>query len=315
MAAKPHHLYRDLRELPDHCDIIGTTFYHARTRRIQDTVRQLRARCNLLLVVLNEPPDDVLLLIKKNNDPSIIWFSDFVPNRPIHQYHTAVNWWTNPNNLYVTDAWARKLLQQLQVGGDKTWRFDSLLGTTKGHRDFLHGLVLQSPQRHHIYHNYFADDLRAGSWDFDIGTNTRTGQTVMIDNVQVSICNILPVSIYNQSHYSIVSESNADSQITRFTEKTAKPLLALRPLIAFAGPYYLRNLQELGFKTFAPVIDETYDGILDDHARWRAAWQQVESLCDQDPNKILGELMPVLQHNRDHLLMTDWHCAIRQYLR
>jgi hypothetical protein len=123
---------------------------------------------------------------------------------------------------------------------------------------------------------------------------------------------IVPVNIYNQSYYSLVAESASSNRFSFFTEKTAKPILAKRPFIYFSGQGYLRNLRKLGFRTFGPVIDESYDDIDDPVERWEKAWAQVIKLCQMPPPTVIAELGEILRHNHDHFIKTDWWAPIRR---
>lgn len=69
-----------------------------------------------------------------------------------------------------------------------------------------------------------------------------------------------PKEVYADSYLNIVTETNAWDEIDAFwSEKTWRPILNLQPFI-YIGPYNsLRKLQQLGFKTFHPFIDESYD--------------------------------------------------------
>ena len=104
----------------------------------------------------------------------------------------------------------------------------------------------------------------------------------------------------------IVAETTAYNEYSQFTEKVAKPIVALRPFVAFCGQHYLKNLKRLGFQTFGDVIDETYDAVADAGQRFNLAWNQVEHLCQEDPQQILEKLLPTLEYNKNHFLSTDW---------
>ena len=110
-----------------------------------------------------------------------------------------------------------------------------------------------------------------------------------------------------------MAETTTENKYSFYNEKVAKPIIASRPFVAFAGQHYLSNLRHLGFKTFESVVDQSYDAIADMRQRMTAAWAQVEWLCAQDPAHIYGELYDVLQHNHEHFLTTDWHSAIRKH--
>lgn len=62
------------------------------------------------------------------------------------------------------------------------------------------------------------------------------------------------------------------------TEKTYKTIACARPFIAVSTPYFLEDMRKLGYKTFGPYIDESYDTIEDNDLRMRAIADEVERL-------------------------------------
>jgi hypothetical protein len=120
----------------------------------------------------------------------------------------------------------------------------------------------------------------------------------------VRISQIIPISIYNQSAYSLVSETRTD--YTFLTEKTVKPILARRLFITLGGQYHLAGLQSLGFKTFSGIIDESYDSIESASSRTQAALEQLKWLCEQDQRDILNRCRDIVDHNFDLIFGRDW---------
>jgi hypothetical protein len=64
------------------------------------------------------------------------------------------------------------------------------------------------------------------------------------------------------------------------TEKTYKAMVCKRPFIAFTTPYFLKGLRQLGFKTFSPYIDESYDHIENDKKRLSAIALEIKRLSE-----------------------------------
>jgi hypothetical protein len=62
------------------------------------------------------------------------------------------------------------------------------------------------------------------------------------------------------------------------TEKAWKVIVSCRPFIVFSTPYYLEDLKSLGFKTFHPYIDESYDRIENQNKRMDAIINEVDKL-------------------------------------
>jgi hypothetical protein len=85
------------------------------------------------------------------------------------------------------------------------------------------------------------------------------------------------------------------------TEKIMKPLYNLHPFIVTTSPFFLKKLKELGFKTFSPFIDESYDNETDHTKRMELIFDEL----DRFRNKSLDELkswwkdiLPILEHNQ-----------------
>ncbi len=62
------------------------------------------------------------------------------------------------------------------------------------------------------------------------------------------------------------------------SEKTVRPILAEKPLMVYAPKDFLKNLQNIGFKTFDSLWDESYDQ-LDGPKRYRAIMDLVKQIC------------------------------------
>jgi hypothetical protein len=104
--------------------------------------------------------------------------------------------------------------------------------------------------------------------------------------------------IMENSWYSIVGETIFNNDCFFVTEKTAKPMMAGRPFIILGGKHYLKNLRGLGFKTFDPVIDESYDNIDNYKERVKGAFASFQALTTQNPIKVYRKLKDVIDHNR-----------------
>ena len=83
-------------------------------------------------------------------------------------------------------------------------------------------------------------------------------------------------------------------------------MIARRLFIAFTGYKFLQNLHRLGFQTFSNVIDESYDFIENDNDRYAAAFEQVKQLCNKDQAEVYQLIRPMLEHNYNHIMTTDW---------
>jgi len=208
------------------------------------------------------------------------------------------------------------VLARLRPYEAKSRYFDALLGSPKPHRNFISESVKQNDLQDKIIMTY------GGSWDnktfyardyfiFEPGTETidpliGTCDWVRYHGHQCHLSQIMPIDVYNTTAYSILAETDADNSLSFFSEKTAKCLLARRLFVAFTGYKFLHNLRELGFRTFDPIIDETYDSIPHARDRYKAAFAQVKKLCEMDQRWVLDRAQPVLEHNHELITATDW---------
>jgi hypothetical protein len=122
----------------------------------------------------------------------------------------------------------------------------------------------------------------------------------------------MPLTVYNQTAYSLVCETNAFDHFVFFTEKTVKPILARRLFILLSGRYALAHLRELGFKTFHGIIDESYDEIEDNNERFLAAMEQLKWLHTQDQSIILSRCKDIVDHNFTLMYNTDWYQPFKE---
>lgn len=84
------------------------------------------------------------------------------------------------------------------------------------------------------------------------------------------------------------------------TEKTVKNLYIGKPFIVMGGAGTIAKLQLLGFKTFNPWIDESYDNIVNIADRLTAIKNEIDRLAMLNLNSIAKEIMPILEYNRKH---------------
>jgi hypothetical protein len=110
-----------------------------------------------------------------------------------------------------------------------------------------------------------------------------------------------PHEVYNNTWYSIITETYQNHRYQP-TEKTAKAFLGQRIFVPFCCKHFLKNLKNLGFKTFSSIIDESYDEVEDTVKRFDMAWQQVRMLAQSDPRNVYDKVQDILQHNRKIIL-------------
>ena len=203
-------------------------------------------------------------------------------------------------------------LQPYQV---KPKMFDILLGQQKPHRQFVYDYVNNNQLTEQVSMSYIPEHgtpLGNTNWIWEPGVERDdsiqwTITTVKYRSRYLPLSQIIPVSIYNDTAYTVVCETNFDNYYSFYTEKVAKPILSERLFVAVSGQHYLRNLRKLGFKTFDGVIDEQYDSVEDSQERFQLACEQIKWLCEQPQSQILEQIKPITEHNKKVMLETDWH--------
>ena len=84
------------------------------------------------------------------------------------------------------------------------------------------------------------------------------------------------------------------------TEKTWKGISCRKPFIMYSTPQHLKRLQLLGYKTFSPYIDESYDLIEDNKERFYAIVDEIERI-NKLPQKefidLIVNIQPIINHN------------------
>jgi len=108
-------------------------------------------------------------------------------------------------------------------------------------------------------------------------------------------------NLYQDTYFSVVTETVFDYPYSFRTEKIWKPMAIGHPWIAVANQGFYRDLHNLGFKSFAPVIDESFDQIENDQDRLDRIAQIVKDLCQQDLASLLDECYNVCKYNQQHL--------------
>lgn len=320
LSELPSTIFYDCTTLPNDCDIIGISFYTNEWHQHIETTKFLLPKTKKLLINLSEPTPqkhqlDFIKFLQFCDIDKVYTFSDAVLNvdRP-KNFSTIVSWFIYPTNFYATESWAMDRIEQINHTYNKPQKVDCLLGKQRLHRNLIERFYAQSKFCNDIFFSYYKTDISQGMWDNDVN-NYYLGQDPACESSKVSAHALLPVSIYNQTYYSVVAETTFENTYNQYTEKVAKPIIAKRPFIAFAGQHYLKNLKSLGFKTFEECIDESYDDVANLQKRMQLAWQQLELLCLEDPQTVYKKLQPVLDHNFQHFVSHDWHSAIRAHLK
>lgn len=124
-------------------------------------------------------------------------------------------------------------------------------------------------------------------------------------------------TLYNTSFVEIVTETYTYQHYDQvYTEKIFKPIWHLRPFILAGGQGGLSNLRALGFETFSPWFDESYDLEPDFTARMNLIGEEISRISRlslAECSKILADMRPVLEHNLAHLSKLSQRLASQKH--
>jgi hypothetical protein len=108
---------------------------------------------------------------------------------------------------------------------------------------------------------------------------------------------------YNQSWFSVITETEMSDQPARITEKPFKALVNFHPILVFGNPGALGMIRELGFQTFPEMFDESYDLEPDPRRRFHMAYAEFRRMCQlgkDELRRLEREIAGKLEFNARH---------------
>lgn len=187
---------------------------------------------------------------------------------------------------------------------NKPFFADVLLGNTKPDRDIFFNLLKNRALLDRCIINYFNQYKSVFLQNSEESMNKNIDKTNDVNSIKTSIITqnffasqLISREIYENSWFTIAAESLCRNDIFFPTEKIGKPMLANRPFIVLSGKHYLKKLKSLGFVTFHPFINETYDDIDDKETRIKSAFDSFLECMSQNPFEFRKKIAPILDHN------------------
>ena len=106
---------------------------------------------------------------------------------------------------------------------------------------------------------------------------------------------------YVDTCFSVVTETIFDYPYTFRTEKIWKPMIMCHPFVVAANRGYYRDLHSAGFRTFAHLVDESFDSIDDPADRASRIVDTVADICYNGAASFLKSAQDVCKYNYQHL--------------
>jgi len=188
----------------------------------------------------------------------------------------------------------------------KTHTFFSTIGNVRNERDIVVENIINAVVYKNYILRYSGEDLAMPSDHLDI-VSFVSGEfdpyTDIIPEYYHNVSQSLPIDIYNSSYLKLVVETDiVENNCFFITEKTVKALITGIPFIIVSTPFFLKILQDNGFKTYNTLWDESYDSILDYKMRISAISDLLNSLEHFDWQRHKKELQDIANHNLQNLI-------------
>ncbi len=110
---------------------------------------------------------------------------------------------------------------------------------------------------------------------------------------------------YENAYFYICTETYMRGEYKSVTEKVCKPMVNFLPFLFVSFKGALAWLRYLGFKTFSPFIDESYDDEPDESMRVQMIYTEIKKLCTMSKEELHNwywQMEDILLHNHNHLL-------------
>lgn len=140
---------------------------------------------------------------------------------------------------------------------------------------------------------------------YDLGNRQSKWNDVTYEAILSGDFHVLIESHYDAFLFDNFSHFRNSYKVEEFspgfpTEKTWKAIFCKKPFIVAAAPYFLKDLKKMGFKSFSPYIDESYDNEENNDIRSEMIINEVSRICNlpQDEYENLKQnLIEICEHN------------------
>jgi hypothetical protein len=140
---------------------------------------------------------------------------------------------------------------------------------------------------------------------YDVGSRHSKWNNVTYDTILSADFHFLIESHYDAFLFRIFSDFKHKYDIEDFspafpTEKTWKVIACKKPFISATTPFFLKGLKQLGFKSFSPFIDESYDELVDNKDRLDAVVSEsirISNLPIDEYNQLVLNCKEICEYN------------------
>lgn len=200
---------------------------------------------------------------------------------------------------------------------DKNYKFEypknnifcSTIGNVRTVRDKVVDAVIKNVEYKNYILRYSGENLGALSDHLDV-MNFVKGEfdpyTPMLPEYDHNVSQTLPIEMYNNCYFNLVVETDIMQKDSFFiTEKTMKAIITGIPFVIISTPFFLKNLQSLGFRTYNTLWDESYDNETGPYTRIDKIAHLLNQLGSFDWQASRFQLQEIANHNLRNLLNSN----------
>lgn len=122
---------------------------------------------------------------------------------------------------------------------------------------------------------------------------------------------------YVETAIEVVLETLFDDHRWHLTEKSLRPIACAQPFMLAGPPGSLEYLRSYGFKTFEPLINESYDSIHDPLQRLQAIVDEMQRIADLDQSllcQLYEKLREIAKFNQQRFFSKEFFaCLLTEY--
>lgn len=194
----------------------------------------------------------------------------------------------------------------------KQFNFCSLIGVKRDLRDLLVEKIISQVTRKDYVLQYHGKTLGlepVGDIKYSLDNYDSYKQfDILHSNEYYSISKSLPIDLYNNSNFMLVVENILwDECDIHITEKATKALITGIPFVVAANSNFIKELHQLGFKTYNTLWDESYDSIGTANERFDAIIKLINELNHFNWAAHADELAAIAKHNRLNFFNLNKH--------
>jgi len=263
--------------------------------------------------------DRIIVVHSELNSPEVTWFEE---NGAVTVY-----WWSH---AVIAQDWFRYAkidpkfnsqsceLQQDFLIYNRAWQ-----GTREYRLKFAELVVKNKLNQHcrmgfnpmdqqHYHQHQFSNPI------FKI-SNRKLEDYFSMNNTDSSASADYCSQDYLETGLEIVLETIVDDQRWHLTEKTLRPIACGHPFMIMGTPGILKYLRRYGFKTFSPLIDESYDDIQNPVERMQAIIDVMKRIANMHTaHKLLlyQQMRTICNDNRDRFFSDEFsNCVINEFIQ